>query len=264
MELFNSANAAFFAELKTVISTEATSRHQDQVGFRAGLAELRTLQREAATNTARLFDYQETAMIVNQRIGEVQERALVNNERLADLICNRAPSTAVNPSPEDLPVSRSVLLPMFEESRTQFLSDLRRNFPFLADLNGGFPNKQQDTLTTLCKDLEAQVDKMRQMRYWSIIPESETLALYTKDHLTISHFEAARAEDKTSSVQRINQVTNNLVDLEEQVRQNTYNLSVIADRYEKYLDLLTPRHVPHPPDTPHLGHIQTNPIFQPL
>jgi hypothetical protein len=73
MELFNSANAAFFAELKTVISTEATSRHQDQVGFRAGLAELRTLQREAATNTAQLFDYQEMALIVNKRIGDVQE-----------------------------------------------------------------------------------------------------------------------------------------------------------------------------------------------
>ncbi len=105
---------------------------------------------------------------------------------------------------------------------------------------------------------------MRQMRDLATVFESETLALYTKDHLMISHFEAARAEDKTSSVQRINQVTNNLVDLEEQVSQNTYNLSVIADRYEKYLDLLTPRHVPHPPDTPHLGHIQTNPIFQPL
>jgi hypothetical protein len=48
------------------------------------------------------------------------------------------------------------------------------------------------------------------------------------------------------------------------VRQNTSNLSVIADRYERYLDLLTPEHVPQPSDTPHLGHIQTNPIFQPL
>jgi hypothetical protein len=264
MELFNSANAAFFAELKTVISTEATSRHHDQVGFRAGLEELRTLQREAATNTARLFDYQETALIVNQRIGEVQERALANNERLADLIFNRAPSTSSNPSPEDLPVSRSVLLPMFEESRTQFMSDLRRNFPLLADLNGGFPIKEQDTLTTLCNDLEAQVDKMRQMRDWSIITELETMALYTFDHLTISHFENARAEDKTLSVQRIDQITINLVDLEEQVRQNTFNLSVTADRYEEYLDLLTPKHVPQPPGTPHLGHIQTNPIFQPL
>ena len=38
----------------------------------------------------------------------------------------------------------------------------------------------------------------------------------------------------------------------------------IADRYEKYLDSLTPRHVLHLPDTPHLGHIHTNPIFRPL
>ena len=167
-ELFNAANAAFFTELRTVIATEATSCHHDQADFRAGLEELKTLQQQAATNTARLFDYQETALNVNQRIGEVQERALANNERLADLIHNRAPSAASNPSSEDLPVSRSVLMHMFEELRTQFMSDLRRNFPLLSDQNGGFPNTQQDTFTTLCHDMGAQLDKMRQMRDWAI------------------------------------------------------------------------------------------------
>jgi hypothetical protein len=58
MELFSLMNAGFFTELKTIISNEATARHQDQVGFRAGLAELRTLQTQAAENTGRLFDYQ--------------------------------------------------------------------------------------------------------------------------------------------------------------------------------------------------------------
>ncbi len=264
MELFNSANAAFFTELRTVIATEATSRHHDQADFRAGLEELRTLQQQAATNTARLFDYQETALNVNQRIGEVQERALANNERLADLIHNRAPSAASNPSSEDLPVSRSVLMHMLEEFRTQFMSDLRRNFPLLSDQNGGFPNTQHDTLTTLCHDMGAQLDKMRQMRDWAIVTELETMSLYTFDHLTISHFEDARAEDKTLAVQRMDQITFNLANLEEQVRQSTFNLSVLADRYEKYLDLLTPKHVPQPSDTPHLGHIQTTPIFKPL
>ncbi len=41
-------------------------------------------------------------------------------------------------------------------------------------------------------------------------------------------------------------------------------MSVLADRFEKYLDSLTPRHVPHSPSTPHLGHIQSKPMFQPL
>ncbi len=235
MELFNAANAAFFTELRTVIATEATSRHHDQADFRAGLEELKTLQQQAATNTARLFDYQETALNVNQRIGEVQERALANNERLADLIHNRAPSAASNPSSEDLPVSRSVLMHMFEELRTQFMSDLRRNFPLLSDQNGGFPNTQQDTLTTLCHDMGAQLDKMRQMRDWAITTELETMSLYTFDHLTISHFEDARAEDKTLAVQQVDQITFNLANLEEQVMQSTFNLSVLADRYEKYL-----------------------------
>mgnify|MGYP002809505088 CR=1 FL=1 len=105
MELFNSANAAFFTELRTVIATEATSRHHDQADFLAGLEELKTLQQQASSNTSQLFNYQDMALIVNERIGHVQERALANNERLADLIFNRAPSAASNPSSEDLPSS---------------------------------------------------------------------------------------------------------------------------------------------------------------
>ncbi len=145
-ELFHAANAAFFTELRAVIATEATSRHHDQADFRAGLEELRTLQRDAATNLAHLFDYQETALNVNQRIGEVEEQAMANNELLADLIHNRGTSAASSLSLEDLPVSRSVLLLMFEELRTQITSDLRRNFPLLSDQNGGFPNIQLNLL----------------------------------------------------------------------------------------------------------------------
>ena len=153
---------------------------------------------------------------------------------------------------------------MLEEFRTQFMSDLRRNFPSLSNQDGGFPNTQHDTLTTLCHDMGSQLDKMRQMRDWAITTELETMSLYTFDHLTISHFEDARSEDKTLAVQRMDQITFNLANLEEQVRQSTFNLNVLADRYEKYLDLLTPKHVSHTPDTPHLGHIQTTPIFKPL
>ncbi len=264
MELFNSANAAFFTELRTVIATEATSRHHEQADFRVGLEELKTLQRQAASNTSQLFNYQDRALTVNERIGHVQERALANNEKLAYLIFNRAPSATSNPSSEDLPVSRSVLMQMLEEFRTQFMSDLRRNFPSLSNQDGGFPNTQHDTLTTLCHDMGSQLDKMRQMRDWAITTELETMSLYTFDHLTISHFEDARAEDRTLAVQRMNQITSNLANLEEQVMQSTLNLSVLADRYEKYLDLLTPNHVTQTPDTPHLGQIRTTPIFKPL
>jgi hypothetical protein len=46
--------------------------------------------------------------------------------------------------------------------------------------------------------------------------------------------------------------------------QSTLNLSVLADRYEQYLDLLTPKHVPQTPQAPHLGHMETTPMFKPL
>jgi hypothetical protein len=170
-DLFNSANSAFFAELRMVIATEATSRQQDQVDFRAGMEELRILQLEAAANTARLFEFQETALDGNQRIGEVQEQAMANNERLADLIRNQNTAATSNLSPEDLPVSRSEFVLMFEELKTHITSHLcieelkthitshlNRNSP--APPNGECPNTQLNTLTTLCHDMGLQLEKI--------------------------------------------------------------------------------------------------------
>ena len=70
-ELFNSANATFFAELQIIIATETNSRQQDQANFRAGVAELRALQREAAHNTAKLVEFQSIAMTINEANGVV-------------------------------------------------------------------------------------------------------------------------------------------------------------------------------------------------
>jgi hypothetical protein len=269
-ELFNSANSAFFSELRTVIATEATSRQQDQADFRAGMEELRTLQLDAAANTARLFDFQATALDVNQRIGEVQERAMANNELLADLIRNQDTAAASNLSPEDLPVSRSVLLLMFEELKTHITSNFRRDSP--APLNGEFPNTQLNTLTTLCHDMGVQLDKMSQMQKWANFDElmlDSVLSFGRFDRLTATRFEESQKRDQAMFGQRIDHLTINLANLEYQLEEQTSNLGDIAARYEKYLDLLPPipqEHVPQQSDTPYLGHIHTTttPLFKPL
>ncbi len=79
------------------------------------------------------------------------------------------------------------------------------------------------------------------------------------DRLKASQLEESQAKDRAMFVQQIDHLTINLANLEEQVGQNTSNLSDIADRYEKYLDLLPHEHVPQQSDTPYLGHIHTTP-----
>ena len=190
---------------------------------------------------------------------------MANNELLADLIRNQGTAAASNLSPEDLPVSRSVLLLMFEELKTQITSNLRRDFPSLQ--NGEFPNKQLNTLTTLCRDMGIQLDKMRQMQDWANIDElilDSALSFCKFDRLTTSQFEESQAKDRAMFVQQIDHLTLNLANLEEQVGQHTSNLSDIADRYEKYLDLLPHEHVPQQSDAPYLGHIHTTPLFKPM
>jgi hypothetical protein len=267
-ELFNSANSAFFTELRTVIATEATSRQQDQADFSAGMEELRILQLDAAANTARLFNFQETALDVNQRIGEVQERAMANNERLADLIRNQNTAAASNLSPEDLPVSRSEFVLMFEELKTHITSHLRRDFP--APPNGEFPNTQLNTLTTLCHDMGIQLDKMSQIEKWSHFDDlmlDSAISFTRFDRLTASQFEESQKRERAIFGQHIDHLTVNLANLELQLEQHTSNLGDIAARYEKYLDLLpqvSQEHVPQQSDTPYLGHIHTTPLFKPM
>ena len=190
---------------------------------------------------------------------------MANNELLADLIRNQGTAAASNLSPEDLPVSRSVLLLMFEELKTHITSNLRRDFP--APQNGRFPNTQLNTLTTLCHDMGIQLDKMRQMQNWANFDElmlDSALAFCKFDRLTASQFEESQAKERAMFVQQKDHLTLNLANLEEQLGQHTSNLSDIADRYEKYLDLLPHEHVPQQSDAPYLGHIHTTPLFKPM
>jgi hypothetical protein len=194
----------------------------------------------------------------------VQERAMANNELLADLIHNRGITAASNVSPEDLPVSRSVLLLMFEELKTHITSNFRRDFP--APPNGEFPNTQLNTLTTLCHDMGVQLDKMSEMYKWANFDElmfDSLLSFGRFDRLTASRFEESQKRERAMFGQQINHLTINLANLEDQLGQHTSNLSDIADRYEKYLELLQPEQVPQQSDAPYLGHIHTTPLSKP-